>query len=88
MFTRKQPSSRIISHLAALLLGVNQLCINNLCGSVADIVHTLNPQHLVFCFKLLGYAFFFGKLVYQPKEHILCLLVNVSEIGGQLTACQ
>ena len=74
--------------MAALSLGINQLCINNLRCTVADIVHTLHPQHLVFRFELFCYTFLFGELFYQPKEHILCLLVDVGEVGGELTACQ
>ena len=73
--------------MAALSLGVNQLCIYNLSCSVTDIIHSRNPQHLIVRFKLFGYTFLFGKLVYQPKEHLLCLFVNVSEVGGELTAC-
>jgi len=74
--------------LATILLYIYQLCIYNLCCTVADIVHSLHPQHLVFCFELFGYAFLFGELFSQPKEHILCLLVDVGEVGGEFAACQ
>jgi hypothetical protein len=43
---------------------------------------------LIVRFELFGYTFLFGKLIYQPKEHILCLLVNVGKIGGELAACK
>ena len=74
--------------MAALSLGINQLCINNLRCTVTDIVHSLHPQHLIFCFELFGNTFLFGELVYQPKEHLLRLLVDVGEVGGELAACQ
>ena len=74
--------------MTALSLGVNQLCIYNLFRTVTDIVHSLHPQHLIICFELLSHAFLFGELFYQPKEHILCLLVDVGEVGGELAACQ
>ena len=39
-------------------------------------------------FELFGHTFPFGKLLYQPKEHLLRLFVDVSEIGGELAARQ
>ena len=70
------------------ILYINQLCINDFRCTVADIVHSCNPQHLVFRFELFGHAFLFGKLLYQPKESLLCLIVDVSEVSGELAARQ
>ena len=53
-----------------------------------DVIHLLRPQHLVFRFKRFRYALLFGKLFYQPREHILCLLVNIGKVIVQLTAYQ
>ena len=74
--------------MTALPLGVNQLRTYDFRCTVADIVHLPYPQHLIICFELLSHAFFFGKLFYQPKEHLLCLIVGIGEVGGELTACQ
>ena len=74
--------------MTALPLGVNQLCIYDFCCTVTNIIHSRNPQHLIVCFKLFGYAFFFGELFYQPKEQFLCLFIYVGEICGQLAARQ
>ena len=88
VITRYSKGNKCFYLLPSVLLGVNQLCIYNLFRSVADIVHTLHPQHLIFCFELFGYAFLFGELFYQPKEHILCLIVDISKVSGQFAACQ
>ena len=36
------------------ILYINQLCINDFRCTVADIVHTLHPQHLIFRLELFG----------------------------------
>ena len=51
-------------------------------------IHLLYPQHLVFRFDRFRYAFLFGEFFYQPREHFLCLPVNVGKITVQLAACQ
>ena len=59
--------------------------INDFFRSVADRIHLLNPQHLVFCFKLLRHTLTLCELPYQPIKHILCLLVDIGKISGQLS---
>ena len=88
VITRYSKGNKCFYLLPSVLLGVNQLYIYNLCCTVTDIVHSLHPQHLIVRFELFGYSFLFGELFYQPKEHILCLLVDVSEVGGELAARQ
>mgnify|MGYP007000595296 CR=1 FL=1 len=39
-----------------------------------------------FRFECFRHALFFGKLLYQPREHFLCLLANVSKITVQFAA--
>mgnify|MGYP005782432725 CR=1 FL=1 len=40
----------------------------------------------MFCFEGFRYALFFGKLLYQPREHFFCLPVNVSKVTVQIAA--
>lgn len=88
VITRYSKGNKYLYLLPSVLLGVYQLFSYNLLCTVTDIVHSRNPHHLVFRFELFGYAFLFGELFYQPKEHILCLLVDVGEVGGEFAACQ
>ena len=74
VITRYSKVNKYLYMFPSALLGVNQLINNNLCCLIESIIYFLHPQHLVSCLKLFGYAFLFGKLFYQPKEHILCLL--------------
>ena len=88
VITRYSKGNKYFYLLPSVLLGVNQLCIYNLFRTVTDIVHSLHPQHLILCFELFGYTFFFGKLFYYPKKEFLRLLVNIGKIIGQLAARQ
>ena len=71
-----------------LRLVINYIVIYDFCGSASDVIHPSNPLHLIICFELFGHTFLFGKLVYQPKEHLLCLLVDIGKVSCELTACQ
>ena len=51
-------------------------------------MHLPNPFHLVFRFKLLGYALTFCHPFYQLKKHFLCLPVDFDKMSVQLSACQ
>ena len=62
-------------------LVVNYIVIYDFCDSVADVVHLINPLHLIIHFELFGHTFTFCHLFYKPKKHILSLLVNVSRIA-------
>lgn len=88
VITRYSKGNKYLYLLPSVLLGVYQLFSYNLLCTVTDIVHSRNPHHLVFRFELLSHAFLFGELFYQPKEHILRLLVDVGEVDGELAACQ
>ena len=84
----KEKPPSVDSDLTCAVLAINKLVWNNFHSSAADVVHPLYPQHLVFRFDRFRYALFFGKLLYQPREHFLCLPVNVGKITVQLAACQ
>ena len=62
-------------------LGVNYIVINDFCGSAADVVHPSNPLHLSIRLEFFSRALTFCHLFYEPKKHILSLLVNVGEIA-------
>ena len=86
--TRKRKTAVCDSDFSNLVLTVYKLTRNNLHSGVADVVHSPNPQHLVFRFDRFRYVFLFGEFFYQPREHFLCLPVNVGKITVQLAACQ
>lgn len=67
---------------------VDQPAIYNFCSSVANVIHLSNPLHLIFRFELFGDTLTLCHLFYEPKKHILYLLVNVSEVSVQLATCQ
>ena len=56
-------------------LCVDQIVIDDLRCRFPDCVHSLHPKHLIFCLERFRDTFLFGKFIYQPKEHILCLIV-------------
>lgn len=58
------------------------------CSSAMDVIHSSHLLHLIICFELFGCSLTLCHLFYEPKRHILSLLVNVSEVTIQLTACQ
>ena len=66
-----------------LFLIINYFFVYYLHCSIADIIHLLYPQHLIFRFEFFRYIFFLGKLFYQPKKHILCLFVNIGKVAVQ-----
>ena len=82
----KPPS--VESDFSNLVLTVYKLTRNDLHSGVADVIHLLYPQYLVFRFDRFRYAFLFGEFFYQPREHFLCLPVSVGKITVQLAACQ
>ena len=50
---------------------------------ITDVIHGSNPCHLVAAFEFLGDTFLFGKLFYQLKIHLICLLINLLQIRVQ-----
>ena len=75
---QKPPS--VDSDLPCAVLAINKLVWYDFHSGVSQVVHLLYPRHLVFHFERFRYALFFRKLFYQPREHLLCLTVNISEI--------
>ena len=49
-------------------------------------IHSLHPKHLIFGFECFGNGIFLSKLLYQPKEHILCLFVQISKVAVEFPA--
>ena len=76
-----------ISFLAVdFQLFANYIVIYNFRCTITDIVHFLNPQHHIGCFKFLSYIFSFGEVFYQLEEHFLRLTVNVGKVAVQPAA--
>ena len=71
-----------------LRLVINYIVVYDFCGSAADIVHPSNPLHLIVCFELVGHALTFCHLFYEPKKHILSLLVYIGKVPIQFAFCE
>lgn len=69
-------------------LTVNEIGIDNFFCSAPNIIHCPYPRHLVDCFKLFRYTLTLCHLLYQPRKHFLCLLINISKITVQLARCK
>ena len=65
---------------------IDNFIVYDFFGTIADVIHTLHPQHLIIRFELFGYAFLFGELFHKPIKHFIRIFVNICEIGGELTA--
>ena len=61
-------------------LSIYEFVVDDFGGAVADVVHAADPFHLVFCFKLFGYALVSFHLVYQLGKHFFCLSVDFGEV--------
>ena len=70
---------------AVRLLYVDQIVIDDFCCCFLCCIHPLYPFHLVGCFERFRDTFYFGKFFYQPKEHILRLLVQLGEVTVELS---
>ena len=60
--TKNQGQSRRIT--PDKWLCVNEFCVDNFHCPVADIVHPLNPQYLIFSLEFLRDTLFLGKFLY------------------------
>ena len=65
---------------AADALYINQIMVYDFHNPVPDDVHPLHPQHLILCLKLFGDILTGCHLLYQLKNHIFCLIVQISKI--------
>ena len=45
-----------------------------------NIIHTTNPLHLIIRFKFFGNSLTLCHLFYEPKKHILSLLVDLGKV--------
>ena len=64
----------------------NHFCVHNLRSRFAQRIHLSDPLHWMFDFKFFGYTLTLRSLLYQPKEHFLCLFINIRKIAVQLAA--
>ena len=67
---------------------VHQLAQYDLFHPVADVVHSSDPGKLIVRFQLFRDALGGCILLDQQRKHLLSLLVNFSQIAGQLAGCQ
>ena len=59
---------------------------DDLLGTVADAVHGSNPHHRVGCFQILCYTLGSLHLLDDQEQTLLCLLVQICQIGPELAA--
>ena len=78
----------LAANTARLILYVYDFFVYNFGSSLLDVIHPTNPFHLVVCFELFGYTLTLCHLIYEPRKHILRLLVDVCEVSIQLATCQ
>ena len=71
-----------------LLLVVNYIVIYDFGSSATDVIHPSNPLHLIVCFELFGHALTLCHLFYEPKKHILGLLVYIGKVSVQFAFCE
>ena len=71
-----------------LLSSVYEVCVYHFRSSAADVIHLINPFHLIIRFELFGYALTLCHLLYKPRKHIFCLFVEVSKVSVQFATCQ
>ena len=71
-----------------LQLVVNYIVIYDFGGSAADVIHPSNPLHLIINFEFFRYALTLCHLFYEPKKHILSLLVYVGKVSVQFAFCE
>ena len=55
---------------------------------INDMAKAAFETVLVGCFELLGYAFLFGKLIYQPKKEGLCFFLYIGKVGIELAGSE
>ena len=66
---------------SVLRLVINYIMIYDFGGSTADVIHSSDPLHLIICFEFFGYALTLCHLFYEPKKHILSLLVYIGKVS-------
>ena len=54
----------------------------------SNVVHPLNPLHLVGGFELFGDAFFFGVFFCEPRKESLCLFFDVCKVGMEFAGSE
>ena len=70
------------------LLCVDNFGVYDFRHTVSHAVHSTDPRHHIIGFQLFGYAFGFRHLLYQPREHLLRLPVNIHKVTVQPSARQ
>ena len=76
-------AERINLPAAVLRLVVNYIVIYNFGGSATDVIHPSNPLHLIICFEFFGYTLTLCHQFYEPKKHILSLLIYIGKVAVQ-----
>ena len=83
--TKKRRLREINLPAAVCLLCVDQIIIDDLHCRFPYCVHPLYPKHRIVRCETFRDIFLFGKFIYQPKEHILRLLVQIGKVAVQFT---
>ena len=77
----KEKPPSVDSDFSYLVLTVYKLTRNDFHSSATDVVHSLHPQHLISALRASVTPSFFEKLLYQPRKHCFCLLMEFCTVG-------
>lgn len=71
---------------AMLLLYKDQITTDDFCCRCPYCIHSLHPKHLIFGFERFHDTFLFSELLYQSKEHILRLRIQICKVTVEFTS--
>lgn len=75
----------ILQEVSCSALPIDQVVEDRFFRTVANVVHSTNPCHLITLFQLLVDAFLFCQMCAEQREPISRLIVNADEIAVQST---
>lgn len=71
-----------------ITLSIDQICIHNFNGTVANVVHALYPEQLILRFELFRYDVFLAKLLDQTRIHFFRKFVDIGEMSVEFALSQ
>ena len=69
-------------------LVVNYIVVYDFRSSATNVIHLSNPLHLIVCFEFFCHALTLCHLFYEPKKHILSLLIYIGKVSVQFAFCE
>ena len=72
--------------MGTIHLGKYNFCVHYFFHRRTNIVHSARPFHLAIHFKLFSDTLLLCHLLYKLRKHIVCLLIDTSQVAIQLPA--